>query len=72
MMMAPCATYASSILVEVVKGILNHIMAVKQMAQTLPNIQKGDIVIFQRDGMIPTKRQLARVIEDHPGRDGIV
>ena len=71
-MMAPCTTYTLSILVEMVKGILNHTIPVKQMAQTLLKYPKGDIVMLQGDGMILTKWQLASVIEVHPGWDCIV
>ena len=36
------------------------------------NIAVGDVVVLQEDGLVPLKWQLARVMEVHPGRDGIV
>ena len=36
------------------------------------NIAVGDIVVLQESGSIPTKWPLARVLETHPGRDGLV
>ena len=36
------------------------------------NVTVGDIVVLQEDGLVPSKWQLARVTEVHPGRDGIV
>ena len=36
------------------------------------NLQVGDIVILREDGLVPTKWQLARIMEVHTGRDGIV
>ena len=36
------------------------------------NIQTNDIVVLQDDNLIPTKWPLARVLQVHPGKDGIV
>ena len=36
------------------------------------NVQVGDIVILQEDNMVPTKWPLARVIQTHAGKDGLV
>ena len=36
------------------------------------NIQVNDIVILQEENLIPTKWPLARVLEVHPGKDGLV
>ena len=35
------------------------------------NMSVGDVVILQEDGIVPSKWQLARVLEVHVGRDGI-
>ena len=37
-----------------------------------PNFVIDDIVILLEDGLLPTKWQLARIREVHPGRDGLV
>ena len=36
------------------------------------NVQVGDIVILQEDNMVPTKWPLAKVIQTHSGKDGLV
>ncbi len=36
------------------------------------NIAVGDVVVLQETGTIPTKWPLARVLETHPGKDGLV
>ena len=36
------------------------------------NVQVGDVVLLQEDGLLPQKWLLARVIQVHPGKDGIV
>ena len=36
------------------------------------NLQVGDLVVLQDDGMVPTKWPLARVAEVHSGKDGVV
>jgi len=36
------------------------------------NLAAGDVVVLREDGLIPLKWQLARVIEVHPGQDGVV
>ena len=36
------------------------------------DLQVGDVVVLREDGLVPTKWQLARVEEVHPGRDGKV
>ena len=36
------------------------------------NVQVGDIVILQEDNMVPTKWPLAKVIQTHTGKDGLV
>ena len=36
------------------------------------NVQVGDIVILQEDNMVPTKWPLAKVIQTHAGKDGLV
>ena len=36
------------------------------------NIQTGDVVILQEDNMVPTKWPLAKVIQVHTGKDGLV
>lgn len=36
------------------------------------NISVGDVVVLQEDGLVPTKWQFARVVEVHPGHDGVV
>ena len=36
------------------------------------NIQTNDIVVLQDDNLIPTKWPLAKVLQVHPGNDGIV
>ena len=36
------------------------------------NVQVGDVVILQEDNMVPTKWPLAKVIQTHTGKDGLV
>ena len=36
------------------------------------NVRVGDVVLLQEDGLLPSKWQLARNTQVHPGRDGIV
>lgn len=36
------------------------------------NLQQNDIVVMQEENLVPTKWQLARVVDVHPGNDGIV
>ena len=36
------------------------------------NIAVGDIVVLQEDNLVPSKWQLAKIVEVHPGRDGLV
>ena len=36
------------------------------------NVQVGDVIILQEDNMVPTKLPLAKVIQTHTGRDGLV
>ena len=36
------------------------------------NITVGDIVILKEDSLVPTKWPLAKIIEVHPGKDGLV
>ena len=36
------------------------------------NAQVGDVVILQEDNMVPTKWPLAKVIQTHTGKDGLV
>ena len=36
------------------------------------NISEGDVVVLQEDGLVPSKWQLARVIQVHPYSDGTV
>jgi hypothetical protein len=36
------------------------------------NVAVGDVVVLREDNMVPTKWPLARIVEVHPGRDGIV
>ena len=36
------------------------------------NIRVGDVVVLQEDKLVPTKWPIARVIETHPGKDGLV
>ena len=36
------------------------------------NMQVGDVVVLQENNVIPTKWPLARVMETHPGNDGLV
>ena len=36
------------------------------------NAQVGDVVLLQEDGLLPSKWQLARIVQVHPGHDGIV
>ena len=53
------------------KEYLTTLRRLSKWHKRLRNLQKGDIVVLQEDGMIPTKWQLARVVEIHPGRDDI-
>ena len=39
---------------------------------TSPNLQVGDIVVLQEDNVIPAKWPLVRIVEVHPGNDGLV
>ena len=36
------------------------------------NIEVGDVVILQEDGLVPGKWPLSRIMQVHPGKDGIV
>ena len=36
------------------------------------NARIGDVVVLQEDGLLPSKWQLAKITEVHPGRDGVV
>ena len=36
------------------------------------NARVGDVVLLQEDGLLPSKWQLARITQVHPGHDGIV
>ena len=36
------------------------------------NVAVDDIVILQESGLVPTKWPLARVVDTHPGQDGLV
>jgi len=36
------------------------------------NVKIGDVVLLNEDGMIPTKWPLGRIVEVHPGKDGVV
>ena len=36
------------------------------------NICVGDVVVLLEDKLIPTKWPIARVVETHPGKDGLV
>ena len=36
------------------------------------NVCVGDLVILQEDGLVPGKWSLARVLQTHPGKDGLV
>ena len=36
------------------------------------NIQVGDVVVLQEDNLVTTKWPLAKVIQVHPGNDGLV
>ena len=36
------------------------------------SVQVGDVVILQEDNMVPTKWPLAKVIQTHTGKDGLV
>ena len=36
------------------------------------NLQVGDVIILQDDNLIPLKWPLGRIVEVHPGSDGLV
>ena len=36
------------------------------------NVRVGDLVLLQEDGLVPGKWPLARVLQTHPGKDGLV
>ena len=36
------------------------------------NLSVGDVVVLREDGIVPTKWPLAKVIQVHPGEDGVV
>ena len=36
------------------------------------NASVGDVVILQEDGLVPAKWPLAKIVEVHPGKDGLV
>ena len=38
----------------------------------IKNIKVGDVVFLREDNMIPSQWPMARVIEMHPGKDGLV
>ena len=56
-----------------------YLMALQRMnkwctpaAHTVPKISVGDVVVIRKDETIPGRWPLARVLETHPGKDGIV
>ena len=56
-----------------------YLMALQRMnkwctpaARTVPKISVGDVVVIRKDETIPGRWPLARVLETHPGKDGIV
>ena len=36
------------------------------------NLRKGDVVALREDGMVPTQWPIARIVETHQGKDGLV
>ena len=36
------------------------------------NLSVGDVVVLREDGIVPTKWPLAKVVQVHPGEDGLV
>ena len=40
--------------------------------QASPNLSVGDIVVINKDGMVPTTWPLGRIVEVFSGKDGLV
>ena len=40
--------------------------------QLSKNLHKGDVVVLREDGMVPTQWPIARIVETHQGKDGLV
>ena len=55
-----------------VEGILSQLTLFRKMAPSLENLSVGDIAVLKEDNLIPTKWPIARVVEVHPGTDGLV
>lgn len=40
--------------------------------QPSKNLHKGNVVVLREDGMVPTQWPIARIVETHQGKDGLV
>ena len=66
--LSPC----SPLLAEMVHRVHLLTQTLHQWHHPTSNVQVGDIVILQEDNMVPTKWPLAKVIQTHTGKDGLV